>query len=262
MSGWPASSDNGVELKPFLAHLEDLRCVLIRCAVALAVCSGIALAFTPQILAFLKAPLHGIVENPDVFLRSLEVTGAFASMMRIGLWSGVVLAAPFLVIIIGGYLLPALTPAERKAIGGVGAFGIVLFLAGVWMGYRFTLPFALQAMFAMNSWMGVAAEWTLTSYVTFTTQLLVAFGLAFELPVVLLILGRLGIIGSAWLRTYRRHAIVGILVLGAILTPPDVFSQLIMSIPLVLLYELCIWIVWTWERARRTEAAGPVPSPP
>ena len=262
MNGWLGTNDTGADVKPFLAHLEDLRRVLIRSALVLAAGTAIALCFTPQILGVLKAPLHGLVDDPDSFLRSIEVAGAFASMMRIGLWSGLVLAAPFLVLIIGAYLVPALTPAERQAAGGVGAFSVVLFVAGVWMGYRFTLPFALQAMLALHRWLGVTAEWTLTSYVTFTTQLLVAFGLSFELPVVVLILGRLGIVSSAWLRTYRRHAIVGILVLGAVLTPPDVFSQLIMSVPLVLLYELCIWIVWAWERARRREAGGPVSSPP
>lgn len=255
MNGWLASPTDGAQVKPFLAHLEDLRRVLIRCAAALAVGMGIGIAFTPQILALLKAPLHGLVDDPDTFLRSIEVAGAFTSIMRIGFWSGLVLAAPVLVLIVGAYLLPALTPKERQAAGGVGAFSVLLFVAGVWMGYRFTLPFALAAMFGLHTWLGVQAEWTLTSYTTFATQLLVAFGLAFELPVVILILGRMGIVTSAWLRTYRRHAVIVILVLGAILTPPDIFSQCIMSVPLMLLYELCIWIVWGWERARRPAAA-------
>ena len=105
--------------------------------------------------------------------------------------------------------------------------------------------------------LGVQAQWTLASYVTFTTQTLIAFGLAFEIPVVLLVLGRLGIITSAWLRHYRRHALVTALVVGAVLTPPDVFSQMILAGPLILLYEACIWVVWSWERAAR-RMAGPV----
>lgn len=256
MSGWRAKQDSGGELKPFLAHLEDLRQVLLRSALVLAAGTGLAIAYTPQILALLKAPLGAVVENPDTFLRSMEVVGAFTATMRIGLWSGLVLSAPFLVIIVGSYLLPVLTPSERRAVGGVGAFGIVLFLFGVWMGYRFTLPFALATLLAMHGWLGIQAEWTITSYVTFATQLLVAFGLAFELPVILLILGRLRIISSRWLRTYRRHAIIVILIIGAVLTPPDIFSQLLMSVPLILLYELCVWIVWSWERARGEDGAG------
>lgn len=262
MSGWRGKLDQGGELKPFLAHLEDLRQVLLRSALVLAIGTGLAIAYTPRILAILKAPLGAVVENPDTFLRSMEVVGAFTATMRIGLWSGLVLSAPFLVMIIGAYLLPVLTASERRAVGGVGAFGVVLFLFGVWMGYRFTLPFALSTLFAMHSWLGIQAEWTITSYVTFATQLLVAFGLAFELPVILLILGRLRIISSRWLREYRRHAIIVILIIGAVLTPPDIFSQLLMSVPLILLYELCVWIVWSWERARGEEGAGPADASP
>ncbi len=249
MNGSPA--DPFEERKPFLEHLEDFRRVLIRSALAMAAGMIVALIFTPQILAALKQPLYGLVENPDAFLRSIEVAGAFTATLRIAFWSGLVLSAPLLVLIIGAYLVPALTPAERRAISGVGVLSLVLFIAGVWMGYRFTLPFALQAMFVLHGWIGVAAEWTLTSYVTFTTQLLIAFGLSFELPVVLLVLGRLGIISSSTLRTYRRHAVVGILTLAMVLTPPDVFSQLLMGIPLILLYEACVWIIWSWERAGR-----------
>ncbi|HMP77446.1 MAG TPA: twin-arginine translocase subunit TatC [Kiritimatiellia bacterium] len=235
--------------KPFLAHLEDLRVVLLRSAAALLVAMGIALVYTPEILGLLKAPLHGVVTDPDTFLRSIEVAGAFTATLRIAFWSGVVLAAPFLVIFIGAYLVPALTASERRAVSGVGVLSVILFVAGVAMGYFFTLPFALRAMFLMHGWLGVVAEWTLTSYVLFATQLLVAFGLAFELPVVILVLGRLGIISSTWLRTYRRHAIIVILLLATVLTPPDVFSQLLMAIPLAALYEACVWIIWSWERA-------------
>lgn len=249
------SPDDPTEVrKPFLEHLEDLRRVLIRSALAMAAGMAIALVYTPEILAKLKLPLHAIVENPETFLRSIEVVGAFTATLRIAFWSGLVLSAPLLVLIIGAYLVPALTPQERRAISGVGVLSLVLFAAGVWMGYRFTLPFALRAMFMLHGWIGIAAEWTLTSYVTFATQLLIAFGLAFELPVVLLVLGRLGLISSTTLRTYRRHAIVGILVLAMVLTPPDVFSQLLMGIPLMLLYEACIWIIWSWERAAARSA--------
>lgn len=255
MSRQPDEESAGGELKPFLSHLEDLRQVLVRSALVIALGMGIALPLTPQILKLLKAPLHGLVENPDTFLWSMDVAGAFTSTMRITMWSGLVLAAPLLVMVIGAYLMPALTRRERQSVGGVGVFGIVLFAVGVWMGYRFTLPFALSAMFALHSWLGVQAQWTLTSYVTFTTQMLIAFGLAFEIPVVLLILGRLGIISSTWLRTYRRHAIVAALIIGAVLTPPDIFSQMMLAGPLIVLYEVCVWVVWLWERTARKEAA-------
>lgn len=250
-------SDEG-ELKPFMAHLEDLRRLLIRLALAIALGMAVALPLTPWILGMLRAPLRGLVDNPETFLVSMDVAGAFTSTMSIAMWSGLILAAPLMVLIIGAYLLPVLTDRERQAMGGVGVLSVVLFVGGVWMGYRFTLPFALSAMFALNNWLGVQAQWTLTSYVTFTTQTLLAFGLAFEIPVVLLILGRLGIVSSQALRTYRRHAIIAALVVGAVLTPPDIFSQCILAIPLILLYEGCVWTVWAWERSARREAASAV----
>lgn len=261
MSQPPDEEPVGGELKPFLSHLEDLRQALIRSALAIALGMAVALPLTPHILKLLKAPLAGLVPNPDTFLWSMDVAGAFTSTMRITMWSGLVLSAPLLVIVIGSYLMPALTKPERRAVGGVGVFGIVLFAFGVWMGYRFTLPFALSAMFSLHSWLGVQAQWTLTSYVTFTTQMLIAFGLAFEIPVVLLILGRLGIISSRWLRTYRRHSIVGALIIGAILTPPDVFSQVMLAGPLIALYEACVWIVWAWERSASRKAMASETSP-
>ena len=257
MNRWLGDRTDEGDLKPFLAHLEDLRVVLIRSALAVALGMGVALPLTPWILRVLRAPLAGLVENPDSFLWSIEVAGAFTSTMRIAMWSGLVLAAPLLVIIVGAYLMPALTPRERQSMGGVGVLSILLFAGGVWLGYRFTLPFALSAMFALHGWLGVQPQWTLTSSVTFTTQTLIAFGLAFEIPVVLLILGRLGIISSDKLRAYRRHALVAALVVGAVLTPPDVFSQMILAGPLIVMYEATIWIVWGWERSARRSAAGP-----
>ena len=243
------------ELKPFMAHLEDLRQLLIRLALAIALGTVVALPLTPWILRVLRAPLQGLVEDPGRFLVSMDVAGAFTSTMRIAMWSGLILAAPLMVLIIGAYLLPVLTARERQAMGGVGVLSVLLFMGGVWLGYRFTLPFALSAMLVMNNWLGTQAQWTLSSYVTFTTQTLVAFGLAFEIPVVLLILGRLGIVSSQILRTYRRHAIVAALVVGAVLTPPDIFSQCILAVPLILLYEGCVWTVWGWERSARRAAS-------
>jgi len=122
------------------------------------------------------------------------------------------------------------------------------------MGYFLTLPVALKVMIGLNAWMGVRPEWTVTSYVSFALQLLLAFGLVFELPILLLVLGRLGVVTSAQLREKRRHAIVGLFVVAMLLTPPDVFSQLVMAVPLVVLYEVCIWLIRATERTRSPPA--------
>jgi sec-independent protein translocase protein TatC len=243
-----AADDPSPEQKPFLEHLEDFRGMIIRCGIAIALGMAASVPLIPTLLRILKAPLKQVVENPDFQLRSIGVVDGFTSVMQIAFWTGLVFSAPFVVLFIGAFILPALTKREQRLVYRSSGFAVALFVFGVWLGYTFTLPFALQAMYGLNTWIGVQPEWTLASYVSFTTQLLIAFGLAFELPMVLLALGRLGIVKSAQLRAGRRFAIVGILVLGAALTPPDIFSQLIMSVPLYLLYELCIWIIRAWEK--------------
>jgi sec-independent protein translocase protein TatC len=246
-----ASGEKGEGLvKPFLEHLEDLRFTLMRSFAAVAIGMVIAFPFAPRILDLLKQPLYRITEDPDRMLQSMEVSGAFISALRMAFWSGLLFSAPFIVLFIGQFVLPALKPAEKKLAGRAGLLGLVLFAAGVALGYFYTLPFALSAMFVMNEWLGVVPLWTINSYVTFSSQLLIAFGLAFEIPMVLLILGRLGIISGEWLRAHRRHAVVAALIIACVLTPPDVVSQIFLTIPLMLMYEGCIWLVLAWDRKR------------
>ncbi|MBN1269509.1 MAG: twin-arginine translocase subunit TatC [Kiritimatiellae bacterium] len=252
------AASRDAEVKPFLEHLEDLRRMLIRCIIALALAMLVCIPFTPGILDLLKAPLGAAVSDPDRFLRSLEVVGAFSITMRIAFWSGLLLSAPLLLLFIGAFVFPGLKQREKEVVLKASGFAIGLFVLGVLIGYFLTLPVALRLMFRWHEWLGVRAEWVVTSYVAFATQLLIGFGLAFELPVVVLVLGRLGIVNSDQLRAKRRHVIVLALVIGMLLTPPDVPSQLIMAIPLVLLYEICIWIVWAGERRdRRGEGSSP-----
>jgi len=234
--------------KPFLEHLDDLRQTLVRCAMVFGAAFLISLPFTPWFLGMLKRPLHALVDDPDTFLPSMEVVGAFAVTMRVALWCGLIISAPFLIFFIGHFVAPGLTEKERRIVGRCMGFAVVLFIAGVLLGYFITLPVALEMMFRWHTWLGIRPLWTINSYVAFSSQLLIAFGLAFEMPVVVLILGRFGIVSSTMLRDKRRHIIIGLLVLAMLLTPPDVVTQLIMAIPLILLCELCIWLLWMSER--------------
>ena len=165
------------------------------------------------------------------------------------------LASPALVVIAAMFFLPALKPHEKVLLYRGAAAGAVLFAFGLSLGYFYTLPFALSAMYVMNDWLGVIPIWTVDSYVAFSTRLLIAFGLAFELPLVLLFLGKIGVIDARWMRDHRRHAVVAALILACVLTPPDVVSQVIMSIPLILLFEVCIWIMSTWNQDKNERGA-------
>ncbi|MDD5483901.1 MAG: twin-arginine translocase subunit TatC [Kiritimatiellae bacterium] len=237
------------EPKPFLQHLEELRRTILWSLAVLILAMLVALPFAPVIFRLLCAPLAKITAHPEIFLRSLEITGAFAIVLRLLFWGGLILSAPVILFLIGGFVFPGLTASERKTVRLAGVFAFFLFMLGVALGYFLTLPIALKVFFALHGWLGIQAEWTATSYTTFCMQLLLLFGLAFELPVAIMVLGYFNVVSSSFLRSKRRHAVVVILILAMILTPgPDVFSQLIMALPMFLLYEISVWIVRLFER--------------
>jgi len=237
--------------KPFLDHLEDLRRTLICMAGALVLGMAAAIPLAPRVLHFLKAPLRRAVSDPDRFLRAMEVSGGFAAAMNIIFWTGLLISSPALVFFAARFVFPGLKRRERRAARRSFLFATALFAAGVAMCYRITLPAAIQIMLGVSEWMGIPVEFvTVSSYVRFALQLLIAFGLVFELPVALLVLGSVGLVNSAQLRRFRRHVIVALFIVAAVLTPPDVFSQLLMGVPLAALYEMCIWLLWWKERLR------------
>ncbi|MBU4212143.1 MAG: twin-arginine translocase subunit TatC, partial [Verrucomicrobia bacterium] len=237
--------------KPVLEHLADESATLRGRLAAWGIAMAIVMPFAPRLFTLLRAPLAKITEPPEQFLRSLEITGGFSIALQIILWGGLLVSAPFITFLIARFVLPGLTCRERKVIVGSLGFVIALFSLGVGIAYFITLPVALKIMFGLHTWLGIRAEWTAVNYVAFAVKLLMAFGLAFELPVIVVVLGYLGIVSAAFLRSKRRHVIVIILILAMLLTPgPDIFSQIVMAVPMLLLYEACIWIVWLAERKR------------
>lgn len=238
--------------KPFVHHLDDLRRTVLWVAGFVATGMAIAIPLAPVILRWLKVPYYRAGLEDVIALRVMQVGGGLAIAMRVVVWSGLLMSLPFIVLAIGSFIFPGLTRHEKRAIMRGGGFSIGLFGAGVWMGFRWTVPVALQMMSRIESWMGTPAEfWETPGYVAFVLRLLIAFGLTFQLPVVILILGNLGILSSRQLRDKRRHVIVALMVLAMLLTPSDPFTMMLMAAPLVVLYEICIWLVWSRERRSR-----------
>ncbi|MBN2302371.1 MAG: twin-arginine translocase subunit TatC [Lentisphaerae bacterium] len=253
------NSENNGSAKPFLAHLDDLRRAILWCAVA--ICAGIAVAvpLAPMVLRWLKMPLRAAGRDPDQFLQVIHVTGGFAVAMKLVFWTGVLLATPAILAAIGSFVFPGLTAREKKAAISSLAFGSVLFIAGVSMGYFVTMPIAIELMLRINNAMQIECAFIdIGNYVSFVLRLLIAFGLVFEMPVIVVALGSVGIVRWQWLRDKRRHMIVLIMIVSMLLTPPDPFTMILMSVPLIALYEVCIWIVWasTHGRARNEDADG------
>lgn len=235
--------------KPFVEHLEDLRKMLFAITGLLLAGLLAAIPFAPYVIALAKAPMARAGKDPEQFLQVIHVAGGFVLGMKIIFWTGVLFSVPFILICIARFVFPGLKAKEKRWVSAGLWSSVLLFAAGVVICYRVTLPVGIAMMFSVNDWLGVNVPWVeLGDYVSFVLKLLIGFGAAFELPVVILTLGSIGIVTSAMLRTYRRHAIVVILIIAMVLTPPDVFTQLLMGIPMILLYEICIWMIYFRER--------------
>ena len=206
--------------------------------------------FAPKVIAILQWPLKGAgLEAQGVSVQGLEVGTGFSLFMTTMLWGGTIVALPALLYFIARFVFPGLRRHERNLILFTLGAGVFLFLGGVWLCFSFTLRLALQALLALNAWMHVPVTiLQADAYIAFVLKVLLAFGLAFQFPLVLLALGWLGIIRAETLRARRGVAIILIFVVAMFLTPPDPLSQIVMAVPMCVLYELTIWLVRLRER--------------
>ena len=232
--------------RPLLEHLMALRDMLVFGAVSWAVCVVAAGVFSPQILSWLKSPAAASEE----MLQGLDLTSGFSTMMSIAVWGGTALAFPFLVYAILRFVFPALTRREKFVLMTILVTGSALFTVGVSLAYGKTLPLVVTAFQAINDWVGLPVTTIrIEGYISIVLKTVIAFGLVFQMPLVIFVLGWFGVVTSEGLRSRRRAAIVVSFIVAMFLTPPDPMSQLIMAVPLCLLYELSIWAVWLRERA-------------
>jgi sec-independent protein translocase protein TatC len=191
-------------------------------------------------------------------LRNLNPAEGFMVAFHIALYASLVVSAPFWLYFLGQFILPALHVRERRFLFTWLGWGVFLFLLGVLLTYFLLLPIVLRTSIEYSTLLGFDAyEWRADEYISFTCKFLLGMGLGFQFPLVVLTLVKVGILNHHQLAHFRRHVIILVLILGAILTTPEVVTQLAMAVPLYLLYEVCIWLAWFWERKqRRMEAAA------
>lgn len=230
----------------FLEHLEELRIRLIRIILILAGGTAVGLFFSESLVQFLLLPFH---PQNNQHLALLYPVEGFTVRIKVALTAGLFLTSPLWFMQLWGFIGPGLYSRERKVIIPVVAISAGMFLLGAAFGW-WMLPYALR-YFQSLTVPGVEVSWSLARYIDFVLQILLAFGLIFELPLFIYAAARLGVVTPQTLRRYRRHAIIVILIIAAILTPPDVFTQIILSIPLIILYEVGILAASTANRQRR-----------
>ncbi|MEZ4756262.1 MAG: twin-arginine translocase subunit TatC [Flavobacteriales bacterium] len=256
----------------FLEHLEELRWTLVRAAIAIAL--AMVAAFVAKDILFdqvILAPKHAsfitykafcslgrllgmgdvlCVSDLDFTLQNISMSGQFFTHLVVSFVAGLIIAFPYVMWELWRFISPGLHVTERHALRGTALFATVLFAAGVAFGYFLLAPLSIQFFGAYQVSGSVQNAVALDSYVSMVTSVTLWTGIVFQLPLVVLFLARAGVVGPEFLRTYRKHAFVVILVLAAILTPPDVISQLIVSGPLMLLYEFSILLAARAVRAR------------
>lgn len=189
-------------------------------------------------------------------LINLSPAGGFVVAFQVALYGGMVMASPFIFYYVISFVFPALRMREQKYVHQGLIYGGGLFLTGVSFCYFFLMPFALAASQRYSDWLGFSAfQWKAEDYISFVCRFMLGMGLGFEMPVVILTLVKIGVLSYSGLVKGRRYMIVVNLFLGAVLTTPEVLTQIVMFIPLQLLYEISIWIAWYWERQDRKREA-------
>jgi sec-independent protein translocase protein TatC len=243
---------------PFLDHLEELRWRILYSIIAVVVGTavGFALVYYFQVLELLIQPVRRAFDSPDLQLIYLSPADPFFVMLKLALLVGVILAFPVLVYQTWAFLSPALEPHEKRAIIPALYLGLVLFVGGVAMAYFAALPVTLEFFRALMV-EALRPELEINYTLGFITKLLLAFGIVFELPVVIMILTAMGLVTPEFLRSKRRHAAVVMTVLASFITPGDVITlTLMMMAPLILLFELSIILSAGIARRKRLADAG------
>jgi sec-independent protein translocase protein TatC len=261
----------------FLEHLEELRWHFIRSIIVVVVAAVVAFIFkdivfdriifgprTPEFLTNrLLCKLGRLVNserlcinaNPNQ-LQNIHMTGQFMTHIKISLIAGLLVAFPYVFYEFWRFVNPALYDNERRSSRGAVFYSSLLFIMGVLFGYYVIAPLSVNFLENYHVSEKVVNDINLTSYISIIATIVLASGVLFELPVVIYFLSKVGIVTPEFLKKYRKHSIIVILAIAAIITPPDVFSQILVSFPLIALYELSIAISRRIIRKEQEKLAG------
>lgn len=242
---------------PLLDHLIELRRRLLWSVAALGACFAVCLYFARPIFAFLVQPLVRAGQGKIIYTQIFE---AFFVEIKVAFFAALMLAFPIIANQLWQFVAPGLYRNEKRALLPFLLATPLLFLCGAALAYYVAVPVALHFLLGFQGNLGGIQQEALPAvgnYLSFIMQFLFGFGLAFLLPVLLMLLESAGIVTRAQLRGARRYAIVGAFAIAAVLTPPDIGSQLLLAIPLVILYELALIGIWFTERRRGRSPAEP-----
>jgi sec-independent protein translocase protein TatC len=247
---------------PLMDHLIELRKRLIWSILAFALCFVVCFYFAKPIYGFLTEPLAAALKSePSRHMIATGLTETFFVYVKVGMFAGVCLAFPVIATQLWLFIAPGLYRHERSAFLPFIAATPFMFILGFAFVFYIMLPNAIRFFVSFDTvggsnTLGIQLQARVSEYLDFVMTLIFAFGLCFQLPVLLSLLGRVGIITSKQLRSVWRYAVVGMTAVAAILTPPDMFSMLALAVPLIGLYIISIFLVWLIERDRTKKDAA------
>ena len=229
----PTEDDGTMSLT---AHLEELRSRIIKSLLAVVVGSCIAWFFLDEITTWMINPVGKLY-----YMRPGE---AFFTYLKIDITAGFLIALPIIFYHAWKFFLPALTRSERAVLGVLVPASVILFFVGLTFSFFFIMPIALKFFMGFGMESEQLETWfSFGSYFDFVIMFVLPFGFVFELPLIIIVLGKLGILTSEWLGKYRRYVFFFSFVIGALVTSPDVITQIAVAIPVCLLYEVGYWVV-------------------
>lgn len=235
---------------PLLDHLIELRQRLLRSLLAVAIAFGVCFYFARDIFAFLVQPLLKAGQGKLIYTQIFE---AFFTEIKVALFAALMLSFPVIANQLWRFIAPGLYKRERRAVLPFLLATPVFFTAGAALAYYVAVPVALHFLLSFQGNVGGVQQEALPgvgNYLSFIMQFMFGFGIAFLMPILLMLLEAAGIVTRAQLIGARRYAIVGAFAIAAVLTPPDIGSQLLLAVPLCLLYELTLIATWFTERSR------------
>ena len=249
----PDSEDNENKM-PFLEHLEELRSRLVYAAIAVGVGFLAAFAVKEELYRLLSLPLLEAMPAGSKFQFTAPAE-AFFTYLKVSFLAGLVAASPVIFYQLWRFISPGLYDHERKAIWPFVIFSSLLFIVGSIFAYAVVFPYAFS-FFSGFVTPDIEFRPKMAEYLSFTSTLLLAFGVVFEMPLVLVFLGRMGVVTHQTLRKQRKYAILIMFIAGALFTPPDVISQILMAMPLLVLYEISIWLVAASQKKKEAKQAA------
>lgn len=250
------NEEDGEVVKPFLDHLEDLRWMIIKMVLTLGIMMTLGFAFRTQLAHILQLPLIWAVGPVAGQLMTTTPIESISMSFRLAFYAGIVVSFPILMYFLAEFVLPALTKKEKRVVLPAVGIGFLLFLGGVMLAYCVVLPPTLRWLHNDAVTMGADPRWTMAAYYSFVTQLCIALGLIAEMPVVMVTLNGIGVISAKWIQGMRMYGYAASLILAGLISPtPDLFMLFLFAAPMMLLFELCIWLVYFLEKRRNRREA-------